>query len=399
MAKFEDNTRRFLSDLTRRILRVFLILAMCSTLAAAGAAAQSSLSHAPSGSSPNTVAGIARGWQLLAQGRVAEAVKATDAELARNPRSAAALSLAVEAAIAHTGAAGALQRYERALGQRQVEDALILRRIAEALLRESADAGGASALAAQGALAASGDAAATAALSAPGAGAGREARLRALASTGDDRAVRELVKALDAPGARPAAILEALGKSGSNEARDAVARQLTNPAPEVRGAAVEALGRLADPQSTAQLAPLLNDQSSYVRIRAAAALYQLGDARGLGLLQELAASDSEAGRLIAAEAMASQPDAAWLDLVRGLASADEPQIRIDAARLLAGHDPELAGQVLREALGDPNPAIREMASRTQAFTATSLGELRALMKSNDALTRVSAARRVLELTE
>jgi hypothetical protein len=346
------------------------------------------------------VAAIAQGWTLLSQGQAAQAASRAAQILQTHPRSAAALTLAVEAHIATGGAAAGLGQYEQWLGQRSMEEPLVLRRVSYAALREEAaqKQDPAARLEAIRALAGENDPDVEAEL----AGAikrGARAEVRALAAMGNEDAVKTLVAELNARISEPVATIPALARSGSGLALGAIVQRLSDPRPEVRGAAVDGLATIGGVEQIPRLKPLLSDPSGYVRTRAAAALFRLDDDSGVALLRELAASEPAASRLIAAQAMADRPDAAWQALVRELTDAREPEIQVAAARLLAPHDPERARQILEQMSGHENIAIRELATRSAAeIVTTDLSALRKLMRNPDRLTRVKASARVVQLT-
>ncbi len=345
---------------------------------------------------------ITQGWALLAQRLDTEAAARAAKALAASPRSIAAIVLAVEVDITMAGSQAALKRYEQWLGARALDEPGVLRRIAQALLREAAaqtqDAN--ARVVALRALAEDEDVAAAAELM-NAAGTTGGAERRTLAAMGNERAVAALIDDLNRGTVNAVSALGALADSGSKSAIAAAQARLTDRQPEIRGAAVEALGKLGsrNDQVVALIKPLLKDQTSYVRVKAAGALYSLNDMSGLQILQDLAAAEQSASRLIALQAMASRPDPQWLENVRRLTSAAEPEVRIQAARLLAPHDPEGARQVLEKAGTDGNPAIRELASDAAAdLPLTSFVTLRSLMKSGERVVSVRAAGRVLVLT-
>lgn len=368
-----------------------------SALALTVAAVLVSAAAVPSAyADPGDSAEIAAGWSDLARGRHAEALAVAQRILSAHPRSAAAFTLAVEAAIAGGGPQAGLAEYERWLGKAGLDEPAELRLVAVAVLRQAATESGLPRIEALNALAATGDARAAAALADMAAKAS-PAELRVLAAGGDERAVDAVSRDLGR-GGNALASLEALGKSGSRRAVAAVARRLGDPRPEIRGAAADALGQLGGPEVADRLKPLLSDPSSYVRVRAAAGLYAVGDYSGIGLLQELAAHESAATRLIAAEAMASRPDGTWSSLVRDLTNAAEPEVRLGAARLIAPQDPELARSVLGRLMADDNLAIRELATDAlDDVPARDLAALRQLLKARPS-TRVRAADRILDVT-
>lgn len=341
---------------------------------------------------------LTNGWALLSQGLVDDAYRKANEVLVRYPRSAAALSLGVEAAIARGGASNGIAQYEQWLGSRPYEEPAVLRRLAGAVLHEagSQQSDALVRLEALRALAEDGQQEAVSALEASA----LPANTRTLAALGSARAVKQLGEQLAAGNPDKARIVEALGQSGRRSALPAVAAQAADPRDEVRAAVADALAELHADDQIAVLKSLLVDSSAFVRTHAARALFRLGDMSGLSLLQQLAAGDAPSGRIAAAEAMSTSPDASWLSLVRDLTSSSEPEIRVQAARLLAPQDPESAKRVLEAASADPNIAIREMATRAlpEVLSVSDLTALRQLLHGADGLAKVQAAARILTLT-
>jgi len=343
---------------------------------------------------------ITNGWALLAQGLYLQAATKAAQVLAAYPRSGAALLLAIEAELARGGAAAGLGQYERWLRQRTLEEPLVLRRVAHAVLREEAaqQQDQAARVEALSGLADEGESGAARELAAVASRSGGAAT-RTLASLGDERAVRTLVAELGRGSGDPVSTLDALGASGSPLAIAPAVERLKDPRQEVRGAAAEGLGKLGDTRLVAALTPMLSDRSAYVRVKAAGALLRLGDDTGMALLQDMIADPSPTIRIAAAGAMASRPDASWIALVRELTAALEPEVRAAAGRLIAPYDPELSRTVLESLSTNENPAIRELASRTLGEVVTNdLTMLRSLMRSSDRLTRVRGAARLMALT-
>lgn len=343
---------------------------------------------------------VADAWALYAKGDLAGASGKADKALAVAPRSMAALAVALEIQTTRGAAAGALDFYERWLGQRELEEPAALRHIARALLREAAQdpADSAARFEARRALIRDGDRSIRSQLQ-ERIQAGDRAESRLLAELGDERAVQMQIEALNAPGS-PLRAIEALGQSGDSRAAAAIAGKLEDPRSEVRGAAVEALGRLGGADAVDRLKAMLADRSLHVRVKAASALLRLNDATGAPVFDELlaAAGDSAPSKLVAAEAMAVRPDAAWQSLVRGLLEAQEPDVRLAAARLLAPFDPTAAGAAFRSLQEDANPAIRDEARRLALGALRDLTVLRAGLRDADPLTRVGSADRILQLT-
>jgi HEAT repeat protein len=388
----------------RRNLIVFAIglsLGVGSAIAQQPAPRRSPASARPAAAiSVDEAAVLTNGWALLAEGQYAQAATKAAQFLAIHPRSGAALVLAVEAELARGGAAAGLRGYEGWLRQRKLEEPLVLRRVALALLREEAaqTQDSEARLEALLALADEGDKSASAELGSF-ATAGGSVTTRVLAAHGDPRAVRALLSELDTTAGSKVATIEALGDSGSATAIPALVRLLGDSRQEVRGAALEALGKTGRPELASQIAPLLSDRIAYVRMKAAGALLRLGDDSGVPLLREMMADQSPATRLAAAAEMASRPDASWAGVVRDLTGAAEPEVRAEAAQLILSQDPALARTVLESLAQDPNPVIRELASKAMSELATSdLTTLRGLMKNAYRLTRVRGAARVLVAT-
>jgi HEAT repeat protein len=343
---------------------------------------------------------LAQGWALLAKGDAAAAALAASQELLRNPYSAAALTLAVDADLARGGPAAALTTYERWLGSRRVDEAYALRRIARALLFDAAakQTNARARLDALTALAEDGDAAAAAALELASAS-NAFGETRALASMGNEAAVKRLLAQLETMPGSKALIIDALGESGSTLAVPPLKALLSDSNDVNRAAAAAALGRLGATEAIPLLKALLNEKFVAVRLKAAGALFRLNDPSGQSLLAEFSNSEHAAIRAAAASELASQPDAAWQGLVRTLATDPDPTVRLEAARLIAPYDQPLAKSVLDALMRDDNIGLREAASGVLVErVANDFATLRTLLRSGDIAVRVKASARILELT-
>lgn len=395
------NLRRPATRLPRlhMIFRSFLSVVFCLALSTGITAQQAAPPQtvpppqAPPVQMDAEAAGLMQGWALMAQKQYGLAESHARTVLGKFPRSFPVVVLAIEASVAASGGEAGLAHYETWLGQRTVEEPALLRAVAIGILKTEAR------------MESSARTDALRLLAADGAdisdlhGAAGPPGTRVLASAGDDQAVSQVIAELKAGSTNEVAAIDALAASGSQRAQTAIAAELSDPKPEVRGAAADALGRMRARGSQARLRALLKDETSFVRIRAAAALMNLNDTSGLPMLRELLVSEAPASRLIGAEAMASAPDAAWMDTVRELTRAGEPTVRLGAARLIAPHDPALARSVVESLSADPNPAVRELAGRTLAESSTGdLRTLRKLLHSDDAGTRVRAAGAILAAT-
>jgi len=345
---------------------------------------------------------LARGWALLAEGKAAEAGRLASQLLLQFPTSTAALVLLVDAEVARGGALVGLDAYEGWLGSRRIEEARVVRRVARLLLQDVSRTTETplvtARLAALAALAEDGDAEAAERLAA-GMLAGRVGELRMLAEHGDERAVNMAIAQLAEPYGNKSALLESLGKSGSRTPIPALRTMLTDKNDINRSGAADALGKLGATEAIEDLRALLADPVFHVRLKAAGALQRLHDGGGFSLLQEVAASEHAAVRMAAAREVGSLEDPWWQTLVRGLASDPDPVVRLDAARLLAPYDSGLARAVIDRLLADGNIAVREAASLVLAEqVAGDFATLRGLLRTSDALIRVHAATRILELT-
>lgn len=346
-------------------------------------------------------ADLARGWQLLSDGRPRDAAKVASQVLATNPRSGAGLSLAIEATVATGGSSTALESYEQWLGKRTIEEPAALRRIARALLDETvADTRPSAArTVAVVALARDGDQRAARELESLRAS-GDDFTHRALAAAGDATAVAALATGLEkAGGAEGVRALDALGASGDRSAAAQIAARLSDERSEIRAAAAEALGRLNAADYANALRELLNDRNTHVRLKAAGALVRLGDESGVSAAASFNTHEMPSVRLAAAEALAPRPTEEWKAQVRTLLSSDNAEVRIGAARLLAPYDPDAAFAALAAFDTSENPALRQLAERVSGeIDTTDLTVLRHLLRRADALGKVRAAARVLAVT-
>ena len=342
---------------------------------------------------------MAEGWALLAKGDAAGAALLASQELARNPRSVAALVLAVESDLARAGSSAGLSTYLKWLGSRRLDDAYVLRLVARALLVESTDQPNLTArINALQSLAADGDQEAAAKLE-QAAKANGFGETRALAASGNERAVKMLIARLGSMPGSKTPVIDALGDSGSELAVPPLKALLSDPNDLNRAAAADALGRLGATDTIPQLKPLLNDLVFMVKLKAAGALYRLNDSSGLPLLLELTSSEHAQIRVAVAGELASRPDASWQGLVRSLTNDPDPAVRLQAARLIAPYDQPLAYSVLDALMRDENVGIREAASGVLVDrVASDFATLRALLRNGDVTIRVKAAGRLLELT-
>lgn len=342
---------------------------------------------------------MTNGWARITEGQFTVAAGAARTFLATHPRSLPALSLVVDATIASAGATAALGQYEAWLGSRPLDEPLVVRRIAHAMLWEegSQQQDALARMEALRALAGDGDQAAASELAravSPSDG----AQSRAAAATGNARAVPSLIEELNNAGS-PVTTINALGASGSPQAIPPLEGLLKDDRIEVRAAAAEALGRIGSRDVVTQVKPMLSDHNVFVRTKAAEALLRLDDESGLAMLEQMLQDPDSEIRLSAAEALASRADSAWQSAVYQLLQDEDPVVRAGAAHLLATRDPDTARATLESLAADENEAVRELAALKLGDVATNdLPGLRRMMRAPARLTRVKAAVGVLRLT-
>src|SRR5262245_26524815 len=132
-----------MSKTPRQILVTGLTLAIAGALTATRAEAfeqaqpntQGTAAAAAAAASSPHAQTLAQGWAALGNGDYANAARLALQVLRTDPRSVPALALAVEADIVGAGAAGGLSAYEQWLGNRRIEEAYVLRKVATAFLR------------------------------------------------------------------------------------------------------------------------------------------------------------------------------------------------------------------------------------------------------------------------
>jgi HEAT repeat protein len=343
---------------------------------------------------------LAAGWSALDKGRADEAATVASPALDRDPQNTAIATLLVAAELTRSGSAAGLNAYSRWLGTRTLENPYLLSPIAMQVLREVArqptvadeikrqayqalaDAGDISALSELGALAQRGDLTSRA----------------VLAARGSQDAAQTLITDLQNMPGDKGRFIKALTEARNPAAIAPLTDLLKDQNSINRAAAADALGKLGATTAIPQLRALLNAPEFDVRFSAAAALYRLKDRSGESLFQGMLTSEHTALRAKALEAKSVDPDARWQSDVRSLLGDPDPQVRMMAASLIAPYDPEAARLVLQGLMLDNNIAIQELASQTWTDVVRDVATIRPLLRSGDPLTRVKAARRLLELT-
>jgi HEAT repeat protein len=340
------------------------------------------------------------GWALLAAGDTAKAAGYAQSVLDKYPRNIAAAALRVEAEIARGGGQAGLLAYENWLGGRKLEDGYLLRRAARAILWEAAGDPAVGVEALQH-LAADEDPEARAQL-ARRMVAGALGETRALARLGDQGAIQRLIRQIETGEGSKMMQIEALIQSKSPLAIPPLMKLLkdTNYQDHV-AAAADGLGTLGATQAIPDLQRLYNDtkQISTVRLMAAVGLFKMNDMTGIQLLMRQLASDVPMLSIGTAQLMASNPGPEWRAAVQKGLSDPDPAVRVMAAELLAVADREASRAALEQLLLDDNQVIREKASQAMVQKVVGdFGTFRRFLRAGDALTRVQAGGRVLELT-
>ena len=341
------------------------------------------------------------GWALLAAGDTAKAAGYAQSVLDKYPRNIAAAALRVEAEIARGGGQAGLLAYENWLGGRKLEDGYLLRRAARAILWEAAGDAGVGIEALQH-LAADEDPEARAQL-ARRMVAGGFGETRALARLGDQGAIQRLIKQIETGEGSKMLQIEALIQSKSPLAIPPLIKLLKDTNyPYHVAAAADGLGTLGATQAIPELQQLYNDprQLSPTRLMAAAGLFKLNDMTGIQLLMRNLTSSVPTMSIGTAQLMAgSNPGPEWRAAVQKGLSDPDPAVRVMAAELLALADREASRAALEQLLLDDNQVIREKASQAMVQKVVGdFGTFRRFLRSGDALTRVQAGGRVLELT-
>lgn len=340
------------------------------------------------------------GWAWLAAGDTEKAAGYAQSVLAKYPRSIAAAALRVEAEIARGGGQAGLLAYESWLGARKLEDGYLLRRAARAILWEAATDPAVGIEALQH-LAADEDAEARLRL-ARRMVAGALGETRALARLGDQGAIRQLIRQIETGEGSKLLQIDALIQSKSPLAIPPLMKLLKDTNyPYHIAAAADGLGTLGARQAIPELQRLYNDprQLSPTRLMAAAALFKMNDMTGIQLLMQNLASAVPTMSIGTAQLMGSNPSPEWRAAVQKGLNDPDPTVRVMAAELLALADREASRAALEQLLLDDNTVIREKASRAMVQKVVGdFGTFRRFLRAGDALTRVQAGGRILELT-
>jgi HEAT repeat protein len=141
-----------------------------------------------------------------------------------------------------------------------------------------------------------------------------------------------------------------------------IVRLLSDPEPGVRAAAADAMAACAPKGRDLgpELGPLLSDPDPQVRARAAGMLLRVSDSGdGRAALNEMAISTDADWRAVAIATLGELAEELGT-VTRGLADGDA-SVRRAAASALRGFDLQSSTEPLLEALGDPDPTVRDAA--------------------------------------
>ncbi|HKW01822.1 MAG TPA: HEAT repeat domain-containing protein [Vicinamibacterales bacterium] len=347
---------------------------------------------------------LAQGFGYLSSGDVARAAAVATQVMAQFPLSEAGVALAVAVELPRSGWMGALSTYEQWLGARKAEDPYVLRRIARACLHDALGNVGTRPRALE-ALIADGDQEALAAATA-GSAAGKFTDTEALATAGDEKAVKAIIAQMDAMPQARGAFIDALSRTHSRLAVPPLMKLLDDQDFATKARAADALGKIGARESIDKLRSLLDEKEQFsVRFSSAEALARLGDTSGVTFLRTTLDSNASnpAASLLRVQAAAALaltgPESGWMDTSRALLNDPQSHVRVLAAQTLAPYDNATAKASLDALLNDPNPAIRQLAAMVLARdVAGDFSTLRSLIRSTDGEARVSAAARILEIS-
>ncbi len=376
---------------------------------ATGAHAQTPAAQPRAASPARSSASIlADGWAAVAAGRNPEAIRLANSLINDPWSSHEALTLRIAAELPSRGVAAALDAYDRWLTSAKTEDAFALRPIARAALSGYLkDPQPRIWVAAAAGLAEAGDEEGRQRLDAAAADAAAPVEvISALAELGNATALARLRdQVASGPGDKSTAI-DAIRRSGSPQAADAIVPGLRDAAPTSKMAAAYALADLDATQAVPALREALKDPDPAVRGAVTLALARLGD-ESAGSLQEFAKSPASDIRLQVAKTEARRdPAGAWGGTAHALLQDPDAQIRMRAAELLLqyGRDEEAARGALDAVAADENPAVRLQVAQTLAeatknvASGADLPTLRRLMRDRQPDIVISAAHAIVRMT-
>jgi HEAT repeat protein len=187
-------------------------------------------------------------------------------------------------------------------------------------------------------------------------------------------------------------LLEMLGRAGSDEAMDTLARYINGDDRDLKHRAISTLRRLKNPKAVRQLVPLIADNDTETRRLAIEAVGRLGDKKVCSRLRELLKTDSdESIRAVCARALGDLKDEGSLSALEE-ALHDGRNVRCQVVISLGQIAKKESIPVLLAQLKDAAPEIRYHACNAlgQIGEASCSDALRGMLEDNDAMVRRGA---------
>lgn len=358
---------------SRGIAAFLLGFLLCPSLFAHPASRPASGRSAGAQQPPKAAAAtaVAASRELLAAGRLEEALERVNAVLQQDPANREAVLVKLTALLGSQRFDEALACYDGYTSATSRPDPALLAFMGRADLRRLLQQRPRDMVAVAGALerlARDGDVEARETLRQEAASSTPQEALAlnvSLARLGDQQATRRLGERLNAASTAAAKteVIRGLQDAGARSQGSKVAALLRDPEPQVRSAAALATGALQFADAVPLLESIFKEDAHVVRMSAAVALKQLGRSTADLYLAQLLKNDMPEVRLVAAEAYQRSKTTQWVPSIRALLTDRNDLNRLRAAELLACCDPTAARLGLLPALNSPNPFLRAEAAR------------------------------------
>ena len=384
-----------------RLVSIFMMFLSRSTTSRAAVALLAAV--LPAGAQ-DTAATLAKARAAIADKRPGDAVILADSVVRTKPDERDAYAVKIEAYLSAKERDIAFNVYEAFTKTTRRQSAALLAPIARDVLREySTKESGGTAVPALEHLARAGDAAGRSALQKMASRAENPdpAATDALARLGDRGAQQGVRKRLASPSAgERASAITLLAKVAPDAVRPSLGTFAEERDLDVQLAAIQAIEDLQATEYTPELKRALEADVPLVRLSAAAALVRLGDAAGTPLMERALKSEVGDARLIAAHAFSNGPTSVWAPSVRSMLGPHTEIVRrLEAASLLLETDRAKAMAVIADATRDPNPAVRDRATRVLAADPKAdVAVLWPLLRDDSPWVKIAAAGKLLELS-
>jgi HEAT repeat protein len=187
-------------------------------------------------------------------------------------------------------------------------------------------------------------------------------------------------------------VVEALGKIGDPQTRDALIQALKSKEFFIRAYAAQALGRLQDKASIPFLKPLIRDKNYLVSVLAAVALADLGDKDAEEVLFAFLKHENPAVRANTIREVGRLGDNFLAALNEMLPKEKEESVRVKLIEQLGAHRYKPALPLIRKALKDESAQVRTAACTAIAKIEDkeSIPRLIQRLKDQDVLVRAAA---------